>query len=320
MQVSAGPLNFTWREDWAVLPDTDSVRANGRTHGVCESRDGRVFVFAQADPAVYVFAADGAPLGAFSSDFPEAHGLTLVEENGVEYLWLTDQASGRVAKVTLDGETVQTIDRPDHPIYAEKRYSPTWACADPNSGRVFVTDGYGSFLIHAYDRAGNYEFSLTGDEGAGAFACPHGIYTDTRGGKAPELYIADRANRRIQVYTMDGQFVRSFGTDVLNHPDGCVATGEYLVVPELFGRIAIFDGKDRFVGYLGENVPVVEAWRNAGWPGAQIEGWPNLAREKVCVEGAFSSPHGAGVGADGSIYVVEWFYPGGRIVKLERQP
>lgn len=36
----------------------------------------------------------------------------------------------------------------------------------------------------------------------------------------PELYIADRSNRRAQLYDADGAFKRSFGTDLPTSPSG----------------------------------------------------------------------------------------------------
>src|SRR5690348_3087886 len=128
---SSGNLRYQWHEDWAKTPDTPASRANGRTHGVAEGKDGLVYVFHQSTPAVLVFDQQGRLLRSFSNDFSRAHGLTLVEEGGQEYLWLTDEESARVAKLTTQGETVQTIERPDHSAYREGRYSPTWVAVNP---------------------------------------------------------------------------------------------------------------------------------------------------------------------------------------------
>ncbi len=103
-------LAFVWMDSFARIPDTPSGRANGRTHGVAVSGDGNVIVFHQAENALLTFDAGGALLSAVGGDrWIGAHGLTLVREGGTEYLWLTDQASGEVVKVTLQGETVQTL-------------------------------------------------------------------------------------------------------------------------------------------------------------------------------------------------------------------
>ncbi len=316
MRVSDGENQYEWIEGWAKTPDTAASRENGRTHGVAESKDGHIYVFHQSTPAVLVFDREGTLVNSFRDDFGQAHGLRLVEdEDGTEYLWLTDQSSGRVAKLTLSGETVQTIEKPDLPIYADGGgYAPTWATQNPTNGDIWVTDGYASSHIHRYDKSGGYIASINGTEGAaGKFACPHSIYFDTRGHKEPELYITDRSNKRIQVYDGDGTFKRSFGEEFLIAPCDFAVFGELLYVPELFGRLAVLDGSDNLVGYVGENDPISKAGTE-GWSAGRGE-WPNLPADHIHA-GQFSSPHGVGTGADGSVYIVEWYAPGGRIIKL----
>ena len=83
--------------------------------------------------------------------------------------------------------------------------------------------------------------TLSGDEGAGRFSCPHAVFIDRRGAKTPEVYIADRSNKRVQVYGLDGRFHRSFGEGFLNSPSGFAQWGDLLVVAELYGRLAALD-------------------------------------------------------------------------------
>jgi DNA-binding beta-propeller fold protein YncE len=301
--VQAGPLQYAWRENWAQTPDVPPSRENGRTHGAAVTHDGHVYVFHQSVPTVLHFDESGQLIESWGEEFPQAHGMTLVVEDGVEYFWLTDQKSGLVAKTTRSGEIVQTIERPNSAIYEEKRYSPTWVAVNPQSGTIFVADGYGASLIHAYTASGEFLFTLDGEEGAGRFRCPHGVFVDTRGPE-PELLVADRSNKRIQVYGVDGTFRRVFGTEELNSPCAFVTFGEYLFVPELNARLAIFDGQNQLVGYIGENEAAPKA-----------EGWPNLPAEQIR-PGKFNSPHGIAAGPDGSIYIVEWII-GGRITRLE---
>jgi len=315
MIVGDGKQQYEWQENWAKTPDTAATQENGRTHGVAEAKDGSVYVFHQSTPAVLVYDRDGNLTRSFSSDFPQAHGLTLVTEaDGVEYLWLTDEGTGRVAKLTLDGETVQTIVRPDLPLYETARYSPTWVAVNPKNGDIWVTDGYGSGVIHRYRADGAYVSSIDGTEdgAAGRFQCPHAVFFDTRGGKTPELYVADRGNHRVQVYDGDGGFKRVFGEDVFVHPCAFATFGDTLYVPELFGRLAVLDGDDRLIGYVGEDTEIVG---DGSWPSGRVPAYPNLPTEQVR-PGKFIAPHGVGTGTDGSIYVVEWYYPGGRITRL----
>jgi len=53
-----GTARYTWVDHWATIPE--SGRANGRTHGVCATRDGRGIVFHHAENGLLTFDPDGA--------------------------------------------------------------------------------------------------------------------------------------------------------------------------------------------------------------------------------------------------------------------
>ena len=309
MRIGGGEHTYEWIENWARIPESASDRANGRTHGVAVDSRGRIIVFHQADPAVLFFDDSGKLLSAWGDRFPGAHGLTLVRENGSEYLWLTDHDTGEVVKTTLEGRAVLNIERPELKIYREGKYAPTWVAVNEErfggNGDIWVTDGYGMSCIHRYDKSGGYLGSLDGSEGrAGAFKCPHALWLDTRHGE-PELYIADRGNHRIQVYDLESRFKRALGADLLTSPCGFFTHGEFLLIPELYARLAVLDGEDRLVCYLGENEAV-----------CKLEGWPNHPKHLIEV-GKFNSPHHLAADPAGNIYVVEWII-GGRITRLAK--
>jgi len=294
---------FNWHEHWATIPFPANVEHQGRTHGIAVARNGNVYVFHQAEPAVLVFGADGQLLESWGN-YPGAHGLTLVEEDGEEFFWLTDQERLVVEKTTLDGRVVRLIKVPDS--NAHDPCIPTWVAVNEKryggNGDVWVADGYGSSLVHRFDSEGKYISTLDGTEGAGRFACPHGIWFDFR--KRPmELYVADRGNHRVQVYDADGRFQRSFGEDFLTSPDGFVSDGNLVVVPELLGRVTILDADDKLLCHMGNNENIC---KDPAWP----DGTPLAA-------GSFNSPHGATTDESGSLFVVEW-RDGGRIIKLEK--
>lgn len=309
MDIVAPGHAYHWIDGWGDLPGTPSAQSNGRTHGIAVLADGRVVVFRQADPAVVVLAPDGALLDAWGDRFAGAHGLTVVQDDGEERLWVTDEASGEVAKLTLAGETILSLGSPDHPAYRGGRYAPTWVAVHERrhggAGDIWVADGYGMNLVHRYREDGLYLDSLDGTEGAGAFDCPHAVWIDHRRGE-PELYIADRGHKRLQVYGLDGVYRRTVGEGVLDCPCTGVVSGDHLLVPELGGRLTILDADDRLVGFLGRNDAA-----------SALPGWPEVAPENLR-EGLFNSPHAAAVDADGTLYVVEWIV-GGRVTKLARR-
>lgn len=250
-----------------------------------------------------VYDALGQLCGSWGN-YPGAHGLTLVEEGGEEFLWLTDQESRSVDKTTMDGKIVCRVAAPD---YAKSEpYVPTWVAVNETrhggNGDVWVADGYGSSRVIRYDSEGRYLSTIDGSEGGGRFDCPHGIWFDCR--KTPMvLYIADRGNRRVQVYDEHGGFLRSFGEDFLSSPDGFVADGDRLIIPELHGRVTVLDADDQLLCHLGANE---EASSDPLWPDGN-----SLAA------GKFNSPHAAAIDSNHHLYVVEWRV-GGRVLKLEK--
>lgn len=308
MIIGEGQYRYRWIDRWAVVPDTPSAQKNGRTHGVVVSESGNVLIFHQANPAILVFDSDGKLLDAWGERFLGAHGMTLVAENEEEFLWLTDQETAEVVKTTIDGRPVQTISRPDHEAYAKGKYAPTWVAVNEEryggNGDVWVADGYGSGLVHRFDKAGRYEGSLSGAEGAaGRFDCPHAIMFDYRSGK-PELTIADRGNKQFQVYDQQGMYLRTF-QDGLSCPCASIILGSDLFVPELNAKVTVLDRKNNLVCHLGDNESTVN-----------VKGWPDHPRSLI-VPGKFNSPHSMAADAQGNLYVVEWIL-GGRITKLEK--
>src|SRR5258708_6816900 len=309
MLLDTAQYTYEWIDGWATIPDNETSRANGRTHGIAVTQDGQIVVFHQANPAVLIFDANGRLQRSWGDRFLGAHGMTLVREQDTDYLWLTDQQSREVAKTTLDGQTVMTIQPPRLSIYQDGKYAPTWVAVSEEryggNGDIWVADGYGMSYIHRFDKSGQYLSSINGEEGrTGRFQCPHGLWLDHRRAE-PELYIADRGNRRIQVYDLDGKFKRAFGADFLTSPCGFTTYGELLVIPELRARLTILDGDDRLGGYLGANEAVCD-----------MPGWPNHQPELI-QPGKFNSPHGIAADSAGNLYVVEWII-GGRITKLAR--
>lgn len=306
MTVECDGYRFEWIEDWVTIPSTPSSRENGRTHGVAVAKDGTVVVFHQANPAVLLYEPDGSIRGVWGDRFPGAHGLTLVEENGEEFLWLTDEFTGSVVKATLTGRVLHELQPPSHPAYDDEAYSPTWVAVNEErfggNEDIWVADGYGAGLVHRYDRDGNYISTLSGDAAAGRFDCPHGLYMRHVSGRH-ELIVADRGNRRFQVFDAEGAFLRVFGDDVLKLPCACFELNGDLIVPELNARLAILDEDGTLRGLLGRNESVCDR-----------DDWPNVPSHERH-PGKFNSPHAAAADGEGNIYVVEWIV-GGRVTKL----
>jgi hypothetical protein len=301
---------FHWSVNWACIPPEHDGGLGSRTHGVAILRDGSVAVLAQARPAFHLFASDGTLLDAWGDDLAGAHGLTLTDHDGAEAFWITDQASGEVSKRDLRGKVLSRIELPS---VAVQPYSPTRVAVSPADGDVWIADGYGRNVIYRFSAQNRFLGTLTGEEGPGRFARPHGIAFDAAG----HAYIADRRNRRILRYNDKGTYVTHVD-NITHSPCGFAFSPGRIYVPELFGELSVLDDSLRKIGSYGRNsiVRPKSGWlHQTGWGWPTLVGWPDDLPPENYSESRFIAPHACAVTPGGTIYVVEWVR-GGRITRL----
>lgn len=135
---------------------------------------------------------------------------------------------------------------------------------------------------------------------------PHGLWLDNRPGRDVELAVADRANARLQYFTLDGQFLRI--VEGVSFPAHFDIRGDELLVPDLHARVSIFDRDNNLITHLGYD----QAWtdRVLGDGKLKLRGQPDQWES-----GRFVHPHDACYDSIGNIFVVEWV-PTGRVTKL----
>ena len=175
-----------------------------------DSQD-RVYVFQRKNPPVMVFDRDGNFLSAWGTgEVTDPHGLKIVDD----IVYTTDRSDSVAKSFTLDGSLLLSLgQRGVHsdtgctgsPWLAERAAGPfnhpTEMIAHPN-GDLYVTDGYRNARVHRFTRDGQLVTSWGAPGKApGEFHLPHSIATDQAG----TLYVADRANKRIQTFTPDGK-------------------------------------------------------------------------------------------------------------------
>jgi hypothetical protein len=150
---------------------------------------------------------------------------------------VTDKGSDMVIKFAPDGRVAMVFGRkqeaadedtgplkhPNPPLPAEPgRFRQVTDVAWDVAGNTYISDGYINSRVAKVDRDGNWIKSW-GDRGTGPgqFHTPHSIAVDAH----DNIYVADRSNRRIQVFDTEGNFQRQFTIDVPVPPDARPAIG-----------------------------------------------------------------------------------------------
>lgn len=194
-----------WYEVDPSWPQRPEGVAWGQTPGVAVDRDDNVWIFTRALPPVQVYRPDGTLVRSWGSDrIGTAHQIKF---DGQGNVWLADVGKQVVLQCTPEGKVLRELGTPGEAGCDERHFNkPTDMVVTP-SGEVFVTDGYGNSRVVHFDAQGRYVKSW-GQLGTapGEFSIPHAIVADSKG----RLYVADRNNVRIQVFTQDGKFLEEW--------------------------------------------------------------------------------------------------------------
>ncbi len=164
-----------------------------------------------------------------------AHTVKVDAEDNV---WVTDKGSDMVIKFNPEGrvdmvfgrkqeasdEGTAPLKHPNPPLPARDGYfRQVTDVAWDKAGNTFISDGYINSRVAKLDKDGDWLKSW-GERGTGSgqFHTPHSIALDARG----LVYVADRSNRRIQVFDGDGAFVKQFTIDAPVPPGARPAIGD----------------------------------------------------------------------------------------------
>lgn len=302
--LGSGAQSYRWVSNWAKLPDGLQT---GNTHGnIVVDAKGLIYANTDTAAAVLVFDAEGRFQRQFGKEWAGGlHGMCLARDGERESIWIAHTARHEVARISLEGELLQSIEWPQASGKYEKQeqYNPTAVALAPD-GALFVGDGYGRSWVHKYDAQGHYLASFGGPGSEpGQMNCPHGLGLDLRGAQ-PLLIVCDRENHRLQRFDLDGKLVDVIDKE-LRRPCTVQQQGEFLLIADLAGRVTILDGKNQLVCHLGDQPDPAKRANN----GVPREQW---------LDGEFVAPHCARWDAKGDLYVMDWLAQG-RLTKLARQ-
>ncbi len=251
--TGSGSFRYEYVADKLVLPAEVKMRHG---HGLCHDADGNVYFTYEpeqvhaATRALVRFRPDGTGAVLLGSDNALAkgapHGLNLqLEKDGTTVLYHANNEA-TVHKTRLDGAILWT--RKWGPEMGN--YKPTDAVALPGSDRVFIADGYGSSMLHVMKTEdGVYAGKSWGGAGAahGELNCPHGITYDPR---RKLLLAADRGNKRLEYFTLNGQYHSTIEAKEIQAPCNADVWGEHLLVPNLDGPVVILDKNNQVVSVI----------------------------------------------------------------------
>ena len=310
--IGSGDHLYECHHDWAQLPAGFRWK---NTHGVTIDREGLVYISHQGDLAapldtVLVFDPEGRFVRSFGVEYAGGgHGIDIRVEDGVESLYQCHTVQRQVIKTDLLGEWIWKLQYPrEAGVYRNlTEFRPTNICFHPNGG-FYVADGYGSHYIHQYDQHAKWVRTFGGiGEGLGQLSTPHGLWLDDRPGREPAIVVADRANARLQYFTLDGEHL-GFVNDLL-FPANIDTQGEVMLVPDLHARVSLYDIRNAPMIHLGDD----PAWRAEVLANNfQMRSEPHLWQP-----GHFIHPHDACFDHDGNIFVVEWV-DAGRVTFLKK--
>ena len=268
------PPGYSWREATAVAVD---------------SRD-HIYVFNRGDHPVMVFDSEGNFLRSWGEGlFTRPHGITLGPD---ETLYCTDDGAHVVRQCTLDGKVLMTIGVPGKPseMHSGVPFNRcTDVATDPNTGDLYIADGYGNSSVHKFSPDGKLLFSW-GAPGTdpGEFNIVHNIATDKDG----YVYVADRENHRVQIFDSSGKFETQWVN--LHRPCAIFVSEEQHVY---IGELGWGVKTSQFVPNIGPRISVFDT------SGERLARIGHLGLGPGV--GQFIAPHGICMDSRGDLYVGE---------------
>ena len=198
--IGAGDFRYEYQPNWARMLIGMSLQGPS---GVAVDSADRVYVFQRQGPGVVIFNPNGSVHGVWqrSDGVPaDAHHIHVGPDDTV---YLVDRDAHQVLLYDTAGSLRGTLGSRDRAAMQAPFNHPADICVAP-SGELYVADGYGNSSVHRFSPSGDYISSFgSPGSGPGQFRVPHSIRVSNDG----RVYVADRENHRVQVFTTEGEFI-----------------------------------------------------------------------------------------------------------------
>lgn len=306
VRIGEGHWTYELVEGWGTPPE--GMQFDYGCGIVVDSKD-RIYVHSHAQKMVVVYDRHGNILNDFGAEFAKSgHGLYHQKVGRDEFLYFSVLAPyHQVIKTDLSGKILMRIGQvaEESPTSIPFPFNqPTDVAIAPN-GDIYVCEGYGGNMVHQFTAEGKFIRTIgKPGSGPGEFKVCHGIWVDTRKKEGPELYVADRHNDRVQIFTMEGILKRTIADEIVRNPCCFYQFKGKMYIPDLAARVTILDEHDRPIAQLGDG-------RAPGSPPPD----PKAPRDPA----KFIAPHALTVDSHGDMYVVEWV-PDARLRKFRHAP
>ncbi len=267
--VGTGKYTYTMVQDWAKLPPGETF---AMTSAVATDSRHRVYAFQRKDPPMVIFDRQGNFLSSWGNGaFIYAHGIHIADD----IIYLTDRDSSVCIMYTLDGKPIQMLGRHgEHsdtgcerpadlvPRAAGPFNYPSEMVPSP-SGDLYVSDGYRNARVHRFTSRGELKASWgePGKTEPNQFHLPHSLVVT----KDEKVYVCDRENHRIQVFSADGGFLDMW-TDIQRPMDISIDPDGMLVVSE--GSV---DGSPSRISVLDQEGTVLARFDCRGGHGSWVD-------------------------------------------------
>ncbi len=244
----------------------------GAVSAVATNSRGDIFAFHRGPLPILVLDGDGKVVRTFGEGmFTSAHGLRIDSQDNI---WVTDNANHTVVKFAHDGTVLMSLGEKNVAGEDVSHFNKPTDIDFAVNGDIFISDGYGNSRVVKFDKTGKFLTAWgTKGSGPGQFNLPHAVRLDSKG----NVYVADRENDRIQVFSADGEFIRQFG--------GFAPFGMYITSDQ---TLFVADGRANRVLKMTLDGTVLASWGKTGTE-----------------PGNFQLPHGLTVARDGSVLVTE---------------